>query len=466
MLKGTNESCMDEHIARCVDFALGLEFNALDDEAVAAAKRRVIDTLGCGLGAWDAEPCRIARSLAERERIDGGALVLGTSLRTSAERAAFANGVLCRYLDGNDVFPGGGHPSDVIAPLLTVAEWTGASGRDFLLSVVIAYEIYFNIFRATRVRERGLDHVLYTAPATAAGAARLLGLGREAMANALVLAITPNIPLEVTRRGHLSMWKGCAAPNAGRNGVFAALLAREGMTGPELAISGAHGLADLAGRFDRVPFSLTDAKQPLRITQASLKCYVAEYHSQAAITTALALSRKVDIARIRSVVVHTYWFAYSEIGSEKEKWHPTTRETADHSMPFLVAAALVDGAFSVRVFDPERLADPRIHALIDKISAREDPSFTARFPDEIPCRIEVELDDGSVVAGEIDAPRGHIRNPMTDSEVDEKFLGMAHGVMTGDRAGRLLETIKAVDCAPSLSALFAAYAVEPGQSPD
>jgi len=209
---------MDSTVERIVDLAMALRFADLPAAVVHDCKRRVIDTLGCGLGAFDETPVRIARTLATRAAPErAGALILGTAQRTLPELAAFANGVACRFLDGNDTYPGGGgHPSDVIAPVLAVAEAAGRDGASAITGIVLAYEVYSNLFRSVCMRDRGLDHVFYTAVGSAVGAAKVLGLDRARVREAVALAVTPNLALEATRRGALSMWKGTCSPRCSR----------------------------------------------------------------------------------------------------------------------------------------------------------------------------------------------------------------------------------------------------------
>jgi len=416
---------LDATIERIADYALELSFEDLPQDAVHQTRRRIIDTLGCALGGYDDEPCKVARKLGARvTAASGGARIIGTSQRTLPELATFANGVMGRYLDGNDTFPGGGgHPSDVIAPMLAMTESTGADGRALITSIVLAYEIYHAFFKGAILRDRGMDHALYTAVGSAVGAGKLLGLDRTRMGQAVALAITPNIALHCTRRGDLSMWKGVAGPNGARNGVFAALLAAEGMTGPAAAIEGSHGLRELAGSFELG--ELAGPQGTFKLTQSNIKLFLSEYHSQSPITAALQLAKDIRADDIESIKVHTYWFCWSEIGSEPEKWHPTTRESADHSLPYVLSAVLTDGAFSDAIFTEERIRDPKLHALADKVTVEEDPEFTKRFSAEIPCRLEIRLRDGTLKTAAVNHPRGHYRNPMTDAEVESKFRTLA-----------------------------------------
>lgn len=449
---------MDHSIERIAAFVTALRYEDLTPQAVVACRLRVTDSLGCALGAWQSEPATIARELAERATVRQGACVIGSAQQTLPELAAFANGVMIRYLDGNDTFPGGGgHPSDVIAPMLAVAQHARADGCHLLAAITVAYEVYQAFFRGGIMREKGLDHVFYTAVAAAAGSAKLLGLGAQRTRQALVLAITPNIALHATRRGDLSMWKGVAAPNAARNGVFAALLAQRGMTGPEHAVEGSHGLRELLGTFD-LP-ALPSAGGPYAVQNSNLKYFLSEYHSQSPIAHALELSREVECDDIAKITIHTYWFAWSEIGSEPEKWHPTTRESADHSLPFIVAAVFRERSFSDAIFGEDRLRDPAIHAMAEKVEVREEPAFTRDFPGRIRCRVDVTLKDGRTLTRESEYPRGHVKNPMTENEVSEKFRTLAARVLTPVAVDSVLGCLARIDTWPTVDGLFEALRI-------
>jgi 2-methylcitrate dehydratase len=448
---------MDSTLRQLAGYASSLRYEDLPDEVIHACKRHLIDTLGCGLGALDTEPSIISRRMALRAgNVPGGASVLGSDQTTLPELAAFANGVMMRYLDGNDTYPGGGgHPSDCIAALLAIAESAKADGRAVILAMTIAYEIHHNLYKVTPgsgIRDKGWDHVLFVALSSAAGAASLLGLDVDRTMHALSLALTPNMALEATRRGHLSMWKGCAAGNAVRNGVFAALLAAEGMTGPDKPIEGPHGLWEIIGEFRLNPL----ARQPQRfgLLEACIKCFASEYHSQSPITVAMDLSRKVAAGDIASVAIDSYKFAISEIASEREKWHPTTRETADHSMPYIVAAVLLDGAFSDAIFSEARLKDAAIHALADKITISEDPAFTRDIPERIPCRIVITTRDGRCIESSVNHPRGHCRNPMSDAEIEQKFVMHAKRAMAEAGIAPLLARLWKFDTEKDFRGLF------------
>jgi 2-methylcitrate dehydratase len=319
--------------------------------------------------------------------------------------------------------------------------------------MAIAYEVYYALWAATAMRDKGMDNVFYTTVGAAAGAARILGLDRRRIAETVSLAVTPNVPLDSTRYGSMSMWKGCAGGNGARNAVFAALLAQEGMTGPAKAMRGEHGLEALTGPFALQPFA--EKNGTFRISQATLKCFASEGHSLSPITTALELSRQVAADDIQSVTIHTYRFAWDVIGREPEKWRPTTREAADHSMPYVVAAALIDRKFDDSVFAPERLQDPKIRALMDKISVKEDPDLTKRVAQgQLPCRIEIATRGGERKVATTDYPRGHYLNPMSDEEVETKFRSYAVRVLPENRIAPALEALWKVDAARNFDPVF------------
>ncbi len=450
----------DGTIRRIADHVSDLSFSDLTDAAVHACKRRVADTLGCGIAAFDAEPSVIARAIALRADVGEGARVLGTARRALPELAAFANGVMTRYLDGNDCFPGGGgHPSGVIAPVLAAGQVAGADGRDVIAAIAAGYDVHHALHESLRVMTKGLDHAFYAAVASAAASAKILRLDRARTINALALAATANLSLGVTRRGQLSMWKGVAEANAGRNGLFAALLAQAGMTGPEQAFEGRLGLHELAGPVDLGRLG----RDPPAIVEADMKFFVTEYHSQGPLMAALELRAGLDVTAIEAIHIRAYEFAYKEIGSGREKWRPTTRETADHSLPYIVAAVLIDGGFSDAIFAPARFGDPRILALADRITIAEDAEFTGQFPHKFRSHVEIRTRDGAVRAAGVDYPHGHHEDPMTDAEVREKFAMLAARKLAPAQIKQALERIWSFETCTRIDDLFDALEADGGR---
>jgi 2-methylcitrate dehydratase len=442
---------MTDTIDRIADYASALTFADLAPSVIRESKRRLIDTVGCTLAGLDTPPARIAQTLARRANGSGGAYLLGTRDRVLPELAAFANGVAGRVLDGNDCCTGGGgHPSDSIAAILAAAGSASADGRAVIAAIAVAYEIHQRLFAASRIFAKGFDHVLYTAIASAAASSRLFGLSRDELRHAASLATTANLALGATRRGELSMWKGCAGANAARNGLFAAIAAKHGMTGPQAPIDGTHGLAEITGGFH---VDLPAPRDTAGILQTDMKEFATEFHSQGPMVAALELARGIDPAQIERIAIHTYTFAYKETGSGAEKWRPKTRETADHSLPYTVAAVLVDGEFSEAIFAPDRFADTRILALADKITVHDDPSLSSQVPNAFPCRIEMTV-DGRTRAFSLQNPRGHHDNPLSDDDVCNKFTALAARALTQVQASRLLEELWDVERWTMMDRLF------------
>jgi 2-methylcitrate dehydratase len=430
---------MDSMIEQLAEYAVGLRYRDLTPEAVHECKRRLIDTLGCLAGGFGAGPSIIARSLARRGRGDPSARILGTQERSTPELAAFANGVMMRYLDFNDACFGksAGHPSDVFAAVLAEADALRADGRGVITASALAYEVFCNFSESVR-REQGWDHPVFGVIASAVGAGKLLGLPRAKMGNAVALAIIPNMALEQTRTGELSMWKGCAAANAARNGVFAAQLAREGLSGPEQAIEGKWGLWHPLGKFSWQPFGGRGG--PFRVTQTHIKYFPAVVHSQTPITVALELHGKVKPEEIEAIAIETYWVAERYVDRANALWHPATRETADHSLPYCVAAALLDGEITSRSFTAARMRDPRLSALIERTTLRENPEFSRAHPAEWPCRIELALRGGKSQVAEARYFKGHAKRPLSDAEIEDKFRSLADKVLERKQADAVLAT--------------------------
>ena len=450
---------MDATTELLSDYACRLTFDDLTPETVHQVKRTLVDTLGCAAGAFDGEPAAIARRVASRVQGNPPVRVLGARTTTSADQAAFVNTVLVRYLDCNDTYAarGTGHPSDMIPAVLAAADARQADGRSVITAIAVAYEAFCRM--ADRVALKGWDQGMFAAIGAACGAGKVLGLDRAAMGNAISIAITSGVPLGVTRIGELSMWKGCATAAAIRTGVFAAELAADGLTGPGHPFEGRDGLWQHLG-IEAPKWERFGGKgEPFRINATSFKAYPSVIHTQGPIGLMLELRRQVSVARIESVRVATYGEAVRRTAAEAEKWDPETRETADHSIPYLVAAAIRDGAVTPATFAPSRIKDPALRPVIKKLTVVEEPEFTRRYPAESCTRVEVTTTDGQRVTAETSHPKGHSRNPLTDTEVEEKFRGLAARVLGAERCDHVLAEVRGLERAATLDRLFESLVV-------
>jgi 2-methylcitrate dehydratase len=449
---------MDRSTRSIAELTARLDYADLPAEVVRDCKRRIVDTIGCAIAAFDDEPVGIARAVAMRASTDPGATVIGTAHRTLPELAAFANSVASRFIEGNDTYPGGGgHPSDCLLPILAVAEASRTDARTAIVAITLGYEVHRYLFCAFPMRKHALDYVLYNAISSAVGAAKVLGLSAEQTANAISLAAVPNLGLDISRRGHLTMWKGCAAANAARNGVFAAVMAQNGMAGPPTPFE--DGLTALIGPALVPAFPLEPGQ--FSLPKADYKYFLSEFHAQGPAFCALELRPQIKLDEIERIEIFTYHFAWFEIGSGAEKWAPTTRETADHSMPYVVAAVLIDGAYTDAVFSPERYRDAGTLDLMKKIVITEDAAFNQRYPGSLPCRMSITLKNGERKTAEIANPIGHHDRPMSDAQLIEKFRGLAGRKLAPARLDAILDRVWRIDDGGDLRSLFDEMQVAP-----
>ncbi len=452
---------MDRTTEMLSAYTCGLTYEELGPAVVQQVKRTMVDTMGCAIGGFDSLPAEIARGMAGDVRGAMLSRILGSSLTTSPDLAAFANGVAVRFLDCNDSYfsPGGGHPSDMIPAVLAVADPLESNGPTVITAIALAYEVFCRLSDEVLAGDLGWDQGIFSVVGAVCGAARIMGLDQEQTGNAISLAVSPHLPLGVTRTGELSMWKGCATASASRSAVFAAQLAARGMTGPGEPFEGRRGLWEQAvGREVNVPdFPLGDSRNdddPFRITRTIFKAYPSQIHTQAPIGLALQLREQVSVANIQSIQIETYNVAASTASSEPEKWDPKTRETADHSIPWLVSSALLNGPVSPGSFTDDQISNPALRNIMSRMTLVEEADFTARYPAEYNCRITIKGNDGQTHSAHTSWPKGHRRNPMSDSEVEDKFRIFAGVALTPGQCGETLSRVWDLDNLPSLKPLF------------
>jgi 2-methylcitrate dehydratase len=356
-----------EELAR---FVAARSWSDLSAGARDALKVRMLDSLGCALGALDAPPVEAVR--AQLQEFGGRPLcrLIGGG-RTAPDRAALYNGALVRYLDFNDSYFAPGetcHPSDNLAPMLAAAEYANASGRDLLTAIAVAYQVQCRLADEAPVRAKGFDHTTQGAYAVAAGAAKALRLREPETANAVAIAGTALNALRVTRTGTLSQWKGMAYPFAAFGALEAVFLAARGITGPLEVFEGNKGFMDsIAGPFE-IDWESEDLE---RVRRTFLKRYNAEIHSQSALEAILELreAHGLNPGDVERVDLDTFQVAYDIIGGGEEgaKKDIRTKEQADHSLPYLLAVALLDGQVMPEQFASERIVRPDVQKLSRRV---------------------------------------------------------------------------------------------------
>ncbi len=424
-------------------YASNLSYQMLPKEVIHQAKRHFLDALACSLGALSSEPAKAIKKVVQRVKDSQGSTLLGTSQKTTPDLAAFYNGTLIRYLDYNDTYLSKepAHPSDNIAATLTLAESCGRNGKDFITALVLAYEIQCRLCDAASIRAHGWDHVTYGLFSTTLAAAKLLKLSPVKMEHALGISATGHIALRQTRSGELSMWKGSAFANTARNGVFSALLAEQGMTGPAPIFEGEFGFFKLvSGSFEMNEWGGKNNR--FKIMDCFIKYFPAEYHAQAAIEAALELGSKIsNIHDIEKISVKTFKAACEIIAGEPEKWHPQSRETADHSLPYCVAVALMDGKVELAQFKEKRILDSKLQSFIQKITVEEDTSLTRKYPYSLPVNIKIIMKSGQVLEKYLENPKGHASRPLSDSEIEQKFKTLAKNRLSSRQQVKILDQI-------------------------
>jgi len=452
---------------RLGEYASSLTYDDLGGTVIQEAKKRLLDTIGCAIGAYGEAPVKAARRLAERGYPGSASTILGTRRKTTPDMATFVNGLMVRYFDFNDTYLSKepGHPSDNIPACLATAEMEGRSGKELLLAMVLAYEIQCRLCDAANLRHLGWDHVCYGLVSGALASGKLMGLSTDELAQAVNISLSSHLAMRQVRVGGLSMWKGFSFANASRNAVFSALLAREGITGPSPVFEGEMGFFNqVSGRFQLDVKSFGGKGRVFKLEETLVKFYPAEYHAQTAIWAALDLRKMIEgdpLKRIAFVGVETHEAGYTILGKDTEKWAPETRETADHSLPYIVAMALLEGKVDNGTYDARKLNDPEVREFMKRVIVKEDKALTAAYPGSIPNRVTVKLDDGKTLALQVDDPKGHPKNPMTEAEIEQKFRLLTKGILKESQVEKILKFVRTVEKQSDVSPLLGSCVVSP-----
>jgi 2-methylcitrate dehydratase len=419
----TTSSILGTEVGELATFVERATLDDLSADALEQLKIRVLDTIGVAIGALDAEPIAAIRGLVDDLGGTEQSTLIGGG-KTTPEKAAFVNSALSRYLDFMDAYLAKGetnHPSDNFGATLAAAESVDASGADLLTAFAVAYQVHTRLSDVAPVRDLGFDHTTQGAFAAAASAAKALGLPAEQIANAAAMAGTANVALRVTRTGNLSHWKGLAYPHVAKEGTWSALLASRGITGPEAVFEGNKGFKALAGDYT-LDWSAEDLES---VTRTIIKKYNAEIHSQSALDAALHIRKQdgFDASQVASIELTTFDVAYSIIGGgeEGDKQSIRTKEEADHSLPWMLAVALLDGELNPAQYEPSRIVADDVQGLMKKVTISPDDSLSDRFPQEMPAVLKITLDDGTEFTAEESAYDGFFTQPLDWDGARAKF---------------------------------------------
>jgi 2-methylcitrate dehydratase len=438
-------------------YASTLKYEDLPADVIHQTKRTIVDTLSCAFGGYTSEPGRIARDLAGLVSSSVPATILCSGHKTSVDLAAFANDVMIRYLDFNDGYlsKGGGHPSDSIAALLSAAEVAHAGGRELIVATVLAYEVYCRICDAWSNKSCGIDHVTIGGMASVVGVARLLGLTRQQIIEAINITVAANVALNQTRVGNVSQWKACAYANASRNAIFAAQLAARGMTGPSPIFEGRDGFFRIVSRqpFELAPFGGNG--RPFRIMHCHLKQFPLCNFAQTVVTAVLEARALVgDIQDIAEVHVRVSKKALNVMADDPEKWRPRNRETADHSIPYTAAVALMYGTVEQRHFDERYLRDKELLELAGRIKCSASEEASRRESEINLCDLDVTMRSGERKSFRAEYHHGHWRNPMSEAEIEKKFRSLGADMLPAARLDALIKQLWKLEDLPEVGTLI------------
>lgn len=449
---------------------------ALDEVQVSACRRAITDTLAVSLGALTHPASVAARRYARLARITGGATLWGTGESVMPEAAALANGVPLRAYDFNDLYIGkgcGGHPSDIIPGLFALAEQQGNTCAQWLGAIVVGYEVTIALMDTIPLKRNGWDYPTVCAIGAVCGAARLLGLTEAQVREALAITVIPHFASleiesgDINAHGDLTMWKRFNGSDAVRHAVYAALLAQAGVEGAVRPFEGAAGFLQKTGADPQQRAQLLerlDPRGPMKgITQPVLKRWPVGSRAQSAIQAALQSRSQVDaIEAISEVRVRADQGVYEHlVSSRSAPWAPNSRETADHSLPYIVAAAILDGQVSVDTFAPQRVSEPKLQAFLPKVKVIPDAALTQGAAGGFLASVEITTQSGQVVTGAAKPPPGHPLNPISDEELKGKFMTSVVPLFGQEQAREILLAVHRLPALHSVAEL-AGLLVAPG----
>jgi 2-methylcitrate dehydratase len=437
----------DKAISRIwAEWVNGLKFEDLDLDTVYHAKRILFDAMGCALGGHRAEDCEISLHVIEQMGGTPECTLIATGFKTNAYMASLANALMTRVMDFNDIYwkDDPSHPSDIIPAALALGEREGKSGKDLLLGVVIGHELEMRLceFPKPGIRERGWHHASLTQLVSPLVAGKMLDLDVEQLTNSVGISGCHNFSLGAVAAGKLTMMKNTVDPMATHSGVLSALLAQKGYIGTELIFEGKEGFCQQMGDGYDMDALIKGLGDSFKIKDCSYKAFPTEFLTQSPVSAALKLVKEKDIKweDVEEVTVHTIHRAV-DILADPTKYHPTTKETADHSMPYCVGAAIMDRMITPLQFKPERIADPKLIELLQKIKVVADDELEAQFPKLQPSVVDIKVKSGETFTQGVDYAKGDPREEMTDDDLKDKFYGLTADFMKDDQRAKIHDMI-------------------------
>lgn len=445
---------------KLAEFAVNLKYEDIPENCVLEAKRFLIDSLGCAIGGFLVEDCEHMHELFEELGGKPECTVFGSGMKTNSPNAAFLNSLMIRAMDYNDIYwkADPSHPSDIIPAALALGEVRGRSGKDLIVGIIIGHEIEMRLCEIGRpgIREVGWHHATLTGFASPLVAAKMCGLSVEQTMNAVGISACHSGSFGSVTAGVLTMMKNTVDPLATRNGVLGALMAEKGITGPELILEGREGLRDaILTDWDTGPLLDTLGKE-FKIPQCSMKPYPSEFLTHSPISAAIQIKKdnNLDADDIKEIVIHTIGRGV-EILCDKDKYDPHSKETADHSLPYCLAVAFVDGEVTPESFSQKKIRDPKVLENCRKVKGVVDPELEKLFPDMQPTIVKAITKDGKEFVQRVDFAKGDPRNPMSEEELLVKFNSLAAAGMSEDARKKLVDAVMNLEKIDRVSDLMA-----------
>jgi len=456
----TTEAVKKETItAQMAKWAAGLQYEQLSEDAVYQAKRFLLDSIGCALGGYKQHDVVIALGVLNEIAGRGTSTVIGTGKKIDPVSASLANALMIRCMDYNDIYwkQDPSHPSDIFPAAMACCERAKSDGKELIVGFVIGHEFEMRLCEAAfpGIRERGWHHATLTAFASPIVAGRALHLSWEQIQHAIGISASHHCTLGSAVSGKLTMIKNTVDPMATQSGVFAALLAEKGYTGPEHVLDGKEGLVHCLGPEWKLNLLTDGLGESWRITQCGMKFFPTEALTHAPISAVLDLVKENDLHPdgVEKIQIRSLARA-ADILSDPSKYDPHTKETADHSLPYVIAAALVDRQVTPAQFEMAKIMDPKIREQLKKIEVVADPEIEKVFPALQRVIVNITAKDGRTFSKQLDYPKGDTRNPLTDAEIEEKFRALAEGVLSKKAQDRLIRAIWKLEKLDSVAKLM------------
>jgi 2-methylcitrate dehydratase len=442
--------------ATMAQWAADLKFQEISPEAVYQAKRFLLDSIGCALGGYQQHDVILALKVLNEIAGPGKATIIGTGLHVDPVSASLANALMVRCMDYNDIYwkQDPSHPSDIFPAAMACCERAASDGRELIVGLVLGHEFEMRLCEAAfpGIRERGWHHATLTAFVSPIVAGRMLHLSWQKIQHAIGVSASARATFGAAVAGKLTMMKNTVDPLATQSGVLAALLAEKGYTGPEHVIDGKEGMVHCLGPGWKLDLLTDGLGESWRITQCGMKAFPTEALTHTPISAVLQLVKDNNLEPQQIARVHVRTTVRgADILSDPTKYDPQTKETADHSLPYVIAAAIADRQVTPLQFTPEKIGDPLIREQLKKVVVVADPEIEKVFPALQRVIVTIRTTDGTEFMTQLDYPKGDPRNPLSDRELEEKFEALAEPILSPSARRRAMDAIWNLETQGSVS---------------